>query len=85
MLTKHTENLSPYRYYIYTHIRFLKTAVKMYTPLFAGPIVEQKGQGLPPHTDHGDMSDRRTGWVLQGMTRRALRMEVAPASFSVFL
>lgn len=62
LLTKHTENLSPPpRYYIYTHIRFLKTAVKMHTPLFAGSSVDQSGQGLPPHTEHGEWQEDRTG------------------------
>lgn len=57
----------------------------MYTPFFAGSMVDQKGQGLPPYTDQGDVSDRRTGWALQCMARRTLGMEMAPSSFSVFL
>lgn len=56
----------------------------MYTPLFSGSMVDQKGQGLPPYTDQGDMSDRRTGWGLQGVARRTLRMEMVPSSLSVF-
>lgn len=46
LLTKHTENLSPYSYYIYTHFWFLKTAVKMYTLLFSGSSTD-KVAGAP--------------------------------------
>lgn len=62
MLTKHTENLSPPTGMTYTHIRFLKTAVKMRTPLFAGPGVDQNSQGLLPHTEHG-VTGRQDGRV----------------------
>lgn len=37
MLTKTYTESAPHRYDIYTHFRFLKTAVKTHTPLFAGP------------------------------------------------
>lgn len=39
MLTKTYTESAPHRYDIYTHFRFLKTAVKTHTPLFAGPSV----------------------------------------------
>lgn len=49
LLTKHTENLSPYRYDVYTHMRFLKTAVKTHTPSFAGSSAD----GLAGTTTRG--------------------------------
>lgn len=59
LLTKHTENLSPYSYYIYTHFWFLKTAVKMYTPLFAESSAD-KAAGAP-RTERGAGGARRGG------------------------
>lgn len=42
-------------------------AVKMRTPLFAGSSVDQNGQGLLPHTEHGERQEDGTdGWVWRG-------------------
>lgn len=54
----------------YTHIRFLKTAVKMRTPLFAGSGVDQNSQGLLPHRAWG-VTGRQDGRV--GVARRTPR------------
>lgn len=48
----------------------------MCTPLFAGSSVDQNGQGLPPHTEHGECQEDRMGRV--GVVRTTLRTDRAP-------
>lgn len=54
-LTEHTENLSPNRYYIYTHIGCIKRAVKTHTPLLVGSACA----GVPSTETHAGGGDAR--------------------------